>query len=243
MKSKICGITNLEDALLAANNGAWAIGFNFYKNSPRYVSFKKAREITSKLPKNIIKVGILIDYSKDEMCDALEFLDLIQIYPSQLNFRGCCLRDSRRSHIPCVHSCVSNARRLPEKSSVVGIYGPEVTFLDKSRFILAFQASSKNELPEHTLLQEYGYILLDAPKQEDELLGGTGRLSNWDLARELAKDYKLILAGGLNSSNVLTAIEQVRPFAVDVASGVEERPGIKNPLAVKEFIMGCQHVE
>ncbi len=202
MKAKICGITNLEDALFAANNGAWAIGFNFHQQSPRYVSLKKAREITSQLSTHIIKVGIMIDYSKDEMLDALEFLDLAQIYQPN--------------------------PKLP---------------LDKRRLILALQASSKDELPEAQILQEYGFILLDAPKQQDGLLGGTGRLANWDLARELAKDYKLILAGGLNSSNALAAIKYVQPFAVDVASGVEERPGSKNPVAVKEFLMRCENVK
>lgn len=200
MKAKICGITNLKDALLAANNGAWAIGFNFYKNSPRYVSLQKAREITSQLPKHIIKAGILIDYSQDEMLDALEFLDLVQIYQQNPSL-----------------------------------------FFDKKRIILALQASSKDGLPASSILQEYGFILLDAPKQHDGLLGGTGRLANWDLARELVKDYKIILAGGLNNSNVATAIKYVQPFAVDVVSGVEERPGSKNPVAVKEFLMRCEN--
>ncbi len=202
MKAKICGITNLEDALLAANNGAWAIGFNFYKNSPRCVSLQKARKIASQLPKHIIKVGILIDYSQDEMLDALEFLNLVQIY-----------------------------QQTPS------------LFFDKKRIILALQALSKDELPEDLILQEYGFILLDAPKHQDGLLGGTGRFANWDLAKEIAKNYKLILAGGLNSSNALAAIKHVKPFAVDIASGVEERPGIKNPLAIKEFLMRCKNVK
>ena len=202
MKAKICGITNLEDALLAANNGAWAIGFNFYKNSPRYVSIQKAKEITVQLPKHIIKVGILIDYSQDEMLDALEFLNLVQIYQQNPSL-----------------------------------------FFDKKRIILALQASYKDELPASSILQEYEFILIDALRQQDGLLGGTGRLANWDLAKELAKNYKLILAGGLNSSNALAAIKHVKPFAVDVASGVEERPGIKNPLAIKEFLMRCKNVK
>lgn len=162
---------------------------------------KKAREIISQLPIHIIKVGVLIDYSEDEMLDTLEFLALIQIY--QLNFK------------------------LP---------------LHKKRIILALQAPSKDELPESSILKEYGFILLDAPKRQDGLLGGTGRLANWDLARELT-DYKLILAGGLNHLNVDAVIKQVQPLAVDVVSGVEDRPGIKNPLAIKEFFMRCKNVK
>lgn len=100
---------------------------------------------------------ILIDYSQDEMLDALDFLNLVQIYQQNPSL-----------------------------------------FFDKKRIILALQDSSKDELPESSILQEYGFILLDALKQTDGLLGGTGRLANWDLAKELAKNYKLILAGGLN---------------------------------------------
>lgn len=200
MNAKICGITNLEDGLFSANNGAWAIGFNFYKNSPRYIPLQKARELAMQLPKQIIKVGILIDYSQDEILYALEFLDLVQIYQRNSNLT-----------------------------------------LDKKRIILALQASSKDELPASSILQEYGFILLDAPKQQDGLLGGTGRLANWKLAKELAKTYKVILAGGLNNSNVEAAIKYVQPFAVDIASGVEKRDGTKNPVAVKEFLMRCQN--
>lgn len=201
MKAKICGITNLEDALFAANNGTWAIGFNFYKKSPRYVSFEKARKIAQQLPKHTIKVGIMINYSESEMLEALDFLDFIQIYQK-------------------------------DNSS-----------FDKKRFILALQASSKNELPEDLILQEYGFILLDAPKRQDGLLGGTGRLANLNLAKELAKDYQLILAGGLNNSNIEKIIQYVQPFGVDVASGVEESPGIKNQLIVKDFLMRCKNVK
>jgi phosphoribosylanthranilate isomerase len=147
-----------------------------------------------------MKVGVLIDYSQEEMLDALDFLDLVQIY----------------QHNPSL-------------------------FLDKKRIILALQASSKDELPEARILQDYGFILLDAPKHQDGLLGGTGRLANWDLAKELTKNYKIILAGGLNNSNVAIAIKYVQPFAVDVASGVEERPDRKNPSALKEFLMTCKN--
>lgn len=200
MKVKICGITNLEDALCAVNNNAWAIGFNFYKKSPRYISFEKAKEISTQLPVNIIKVGILIDYSEAEIMNCLSFLDMIQVYQH------------------------NNA-----------------IFHNKKRLILALQASSKDELPPSSILQQYEYLLLDSPKRSDGLLGGTGRLANWELAKELAKDYKLILAGGLNNTNVKEAIQTVQPFAVDVASSLEASPGIKNKTAVKEFLMRCQY--
>jgi phosphoribosylanthranilate isomerase len=202
MKVKICGITNIEDALFAANNGVWAIGFNCYKKSPRYISLKQAREIALQLPKHIIKIAILIDYSKDEILDGLKFLDFIQIY----------------QHDPLLSA-------------------------NKKHMILALQASSKSELPEDCILQEYGFILLDAAKAEDGLLGGTGRTANWNLAKTLAKDYNLILAGGINSENCEEAIKYVQPFALDVASGVELYPRYKNHKKIQEFLMRCKNAK
>ena len=202
MKAKICGITHLTDALLAVNHGAWAIGFNFYKHSPRCISMNRAREIASQLPKHITTVGIMIDYSRDEMLEVLEFIDLVQICQ-------------------------------PDNS----------LFLDKMRVIMALQATRTDVLPESLNLHEYGFVLLDAPRQNDGLLGGTGRFADWDFARDLAIEHKLILAGGLNSSNVVSAIKHVKPFAVDVASGVEEQPGSKSPRAVKEFLLKCKNTK
>jgi phosphoribosylanthranilate isomerase len=198
MKAKICGITHLEDALYAAHHGAWAIGFNFYQPSPRYVSWYTAYIISQQLPSSVITVGILIDCSPETMRHVLTFLNFIQVYRSE-------------------------------------------PWLDKKRTILALNAPSEDTLPNHSVLQAYAYVLLDAPKCQDGLLGGTGRLANWDMAKTLAKRYPLILAGGLNSTNVTDAIQQVKPFAVDVASGVETSPGIKSASAVQAFLKHCQY--
>lgn len=122
------------------------------------------------------------------------------------------------------------------------VYGDvDVELCYKRKMILALQAASRDELPAHEVMGAYGYILLDAPKAKDGLFGGTGRLANWELAAELAKEYKLILAGGLNGGNVAEAIRAVRPFAVDVASGVEASPGVKSEVLVKEFLTVCDH--
>ncbi|MDF3055125.1 MAG: trpF [Gammaproteobacteria bacterium] len=196
-KAKICGITNLDDALCAAKNGAWAIGFNFYRASPRYISPQAAKKIISDLPSHILKVGIFIDEPANVIINTLNItgLDFAQVYEDL---------------------------QVPES--------------DKKRMILVIQASSEQDLPPQSIMQAYAYILVDAPKSSDGLLGGTGRLANWPLAHELAQNYQLILAGGLNPTNVSKAIHSVRPFAVDVASGVEKSPGIKDQVLVREFI-------
>lgn len=201
MLAKICGITRLEDALLAVQYGAFAIGFNFYVQSKRYISYQNAQKIIQQLPKNIIKIGIFIDIPTEEILKCLEKIDLdyAQIYQPNLKY-------TQYNH----------------------------------KFILTLNLASEFEfrLFNHEILNSYDSLILDAPLSSDLLLGGTGRLANWDLAKKLAQDYRLILAGGLNSENIQQAINYVKPYAVDVASGVESSPGIKNPILLKQFLTG-----
>ncbi len=203
MRAKICGITTLDDAMLAAQQGAWAVGFNFYQQSPRYVQPAHAKEIIKKLPKSVMKIGIFIDYSSCEIFRHVDEvgLDLIQIYSP-------------------IHASQALQKRM----------------------ILCLQAASQSELPEPEVLQSYGYLLLDAPRHSDGLLGGTGRQSNWILAQSLAKQHRLILAGGLTAENVAAAIQSVNPYAVDVASGIECRPGLKQADRMTQFLERCNHV-
>ncbi|MDR2737876.1 MAG: phosphoribosylanthranilate isomerase [Puniceicoccales bacterium] len=109
----------------------------------------------------------------------------------------------------------------------------------KNRMIFGLQASCAEDLPKESVLADYGYVLLDAPRASDGKYGGTGRLANWNLARELAKNHRLILAGGLNPSNVAEAIDCVRPFAVDVSSGVAKRTREKDHSRMEQFLMEC----
>ncbi len=203
MRAKICGITTLNDATLAAQQGAWAIGFNFYQQSPRYIQPGQAKGIIEKSPNNVLKIGIFIEQSDKDILSEMDAigLDLIQIY-----------------------SPIKASKALQQ------------------RMILCVQAGYQSELPDKEILQSYGYLLLDAPPYPDRLLGGTGRQSNWELAKSLAKQHRLILAGGLTAENVTAAIQTVNPYAVDVASGIECRPGIKHTGRMAQFLECCNHV-
>lgn len=81
-KVKICGITNLKDALLAAKFGADALGFNFYPKSPRYVSPEKTKEIVGQLPREILKVGVFVNENSDAIAEIARVakLDAIQLH-------------------------------------------------------------------------------------------------------------------------------------------------------------------
>ena len=139
----------------------------------------------------------------------------------------------------CIYKTAAEIRQLLDESglNLVQIYDDlDLPVAYKKRCILALQAQNREELPSQQVLNEYGYLLLDAPKTSDGLMGGTGRLANWDFARLLAKDHRLILAGGLTPTRVSQAIDYVQPFAFDVASGVEISPGVKDHALITDFL-------
>ncbi|MDP9338278.1 MAG: phosphoribosylanthranilate isomerase [Acidobacteriota bacterium] len=86
-------------------------------------------------------------------------------------------------------------------------------------------------------------FLFDSAGSRPEQYGGTGRLSDWGVAQQAARSHKIILAGGLNAENVAAAILQVRPYGVDVASGVESAPGAKDPAQIREFIREARRAD
>lgn len=200
MRAKICGITNLQDAQTAVQHGAWALGFNFYTQSPRFIDPFVARDIVNTLPATVLKVGIVIDTPTSELISLMNTvgLDLIQVYD------------------------VMDVPKELKKRMILSLSSPK---------------NSKDETRiDHHELTQYAYLLLDSPKSDDGLLGGTGRLSNWGFAAHLAKQYRLILAGGLTPDNVHTALREVQPYAVDVASGVQASPGKIDPLLLQDFL-------
>lgn len=201
MRTKICGITDLKEAIFSIEQGAWALGFNFHPSSPRYLTKEAAKQMIEQLPTTIIKVGIFVKVSYETLTQYADVLslDLFQIYHP--------------------------------------VQAPDAF---KDRIILSLQATHEKDLPPQSLLDSYGYLLLDAPLTSENKYGGTGKQSNWHLAALLARQHRLILAGGLNSANVKAAIQTVHPYAVDVASGVETVLGKKDPILIQQFLQACQ---
>lgn len=189
---KVCGITRLEDALLAQDLGAWALGFIFYKNSPRHVDEKKVKSIVSKLGKNILKIGVFVN---DDMATVEQTVNTLGLTHAQLHGQES-LEECGRLRVP---------------------------------FIKAFRPTSENDLGSiETFSHAFGW-LIDAPTNEETTWGGTGKLSDWDVAAKLKdKGPHLILSGGLKPDNLEKAIQEVTPYALDLSSGVEKEPGIKD---------------
>ncbi|MEK7274046.1 MAG: phosphoribosylanthranilate isomerase [Candidatus Desantisbacteria bacterium] len=193
---KICGITNIEDAVFAVEAGADALGFIFAKKSPRLVDEKTVKTIIKQIPPFVTTVGVFVDEPLDVVQDVVEYcsLDIVQLHGNE-------------SPIYC-----SQINR---------------------RVIKAFKVKDADSL---LMLPEYqvcGYLLDTFIEGTD---GGTGKQFDWNLARDAKKYGRIILAGGLNPENVTEAIMQVKPYAVDVSSGVESLPGKKDRARMMEFV-------
>ncbi len=196
VKVKICGITNIEDALHAAACGADALGLVFYAQSSRVVSPDQARKIVAALPPLVTTVGLFVNEAPEKIRELVDYcgLDVIQLHgdegPDQ------CLYPPRR---------VLKALRLKGEQSLIRLEDYQVSAL-----------------------------LLDAWRPDS--YGGTGHVCDWQLAAPVAARRRVILAGGLTPENVAEAIRLVRPYGVDVSSGVESAPGRKDPDRVAAFI-------
>lgn len=205
---KICGITNLDDALYAAEAGADAVGFVFAR-SPRQVRPEEVREITSRLPDEVVSVGLFVNSSVEEIldCISLSGVKAVQLHGDEP---------------PEVVEEL--ARRFTCRAEASG--WPVITKAFAPR-----ERSDLMQLRNYTAAEAF---LIDA--HVEGVRGGSGQRADWELARAAKQFGRVILAGGLNLQNAAEALIQVEPFGVDVSSGVEAAPGKKDPARVKEFI-------
>ena len=198
VRVKICGITNVKDALLACELGAGAIGLNFHPESPRCISPFAAETVTRRLPPFVAAIGVFVNWQA----------------------------------APII--ALAKALRL----SAVQLHGDETTQLvaqvaRKVSVIKALHLGTGSEAPPFSKFPAVTAFLLDAAHSGQ--YGGTGRATDWNVARTAAKSRCILLAGGLGPENIAQAILTVRPYAVDVASGVESKPGRKDPGKLRDF--------
>jgi phosphoribosylanthranilate isomerase len=231
-------MTNLEDALVAVEAGADAVGFVFYEKSPRCVSVERAREIVEKLPETVEKIGVFVDQDADPNGVLLEAgLTGTQSYLSEEGVAG------SRSHRWIGTGCLApNARFLI--AMPVSFFGEDGSQIEQA---MAGLAASRKRAPEGFPLEGlWDTVLLDSGNPCRP--GGTGKTFDWGKARALAHGMKkdglnLVVAGGLTPENVGQAIDILQPWGVDVASGVEERPGKKDPEKVRAFVRAVRDMD
>ncbi|HET9305938.1 MAG TPA: phosphoribosylanthranilate isomerase [Candidatus Sulfotelmatobacter sp.] len=234
---KICGMTNLEDALVAVDAGADAVGFVFYEKSPRCVSVETAREIVEKLPENVEKVGVFVD---DESTDHWS-----KVVPS--------------TRLTAVQQYISLEPHVqPHRVAVGRALFPNLKFFTAFPILRFLEAgASPEELganfehlreglpmpPPEGMLETF---VLDSGGSKSP--GGTGRTFDWAWTVPIAEGMrrgglKLIVAGGLTPDNVGEAMRVLKPWGVDVVSGVEERPGKKDPEKVRAFVRAVREID
>ena len=235
---KICGITSAEDALLAAEAGADAIGLNFYAQSPRHVTPDQAAEIVSRLredfsPEQVQVVAVLVNHSLDEI--------LWTIREADLYAPGLCLQ---------LHGDEPPGLLRELQSHAVGTAGhllQATGHVPTVPVIRAFRCAGDDFSAVESYLSECERmsaspqgVLLDAFRPG--VYGGSGVRADWQALREWRRELRLplILAGGLTPENVAEAIATVRPAAVDVASGVESSPGRKDEARVRAFLRAAK---
>ena len=196
---KVCGITDLGDALAALEAGADMLGFNFYARSPRYVTPAAARKIIERLPDGVSCVGVFVN-----------------------------------EPTPAEVERIARAAGL----GAVQLHGDETPeYCQSLRDLTTIKALrvGTDYTPESAAAYETDAILLDAYVAGER--GGTGHTFDWTLATLTRERVpKLFLAGGLNPENVAQAVAAVRPYAVDVCSGVETSPGRKSPELMRRFV-------
>jgi phosphoribosylanthranilate isomerase len=197
---KICGITRLEDAELAASLGAWALGFNLWPQSKRHVDEAVAAGIARQVRRRVELAGVFVNQTLDEIAHAVDAIGLTHV---QLH----------------------------------GDEGPsfanEVARRTGAKVIKAARVAHASDLQD---LERWrtDFHLVDAAVEG--VRGGSGVTWDWSLAARRRSKVPMILAGGLTPENVAEGIAAVHPYAVDVASGVESEPGVKDPEMLEAFL-------
>jgi phosphoribosylanthranilate isomerase len=206
---KICGTTNLEDALTAVAAGADALGFVFYEKSPRKIDPETARSIVRGLPATVEKVGVFVNQFEEPICELADHTGLTAVQ----------LHGDRED--PHVADLI--VKRRPELKVVVGISMHQV---NPEGWAMMWSPDAV-----HAFLVDAG---------DKSKYGGTGKVFDWQANRPrvevIARLGRVVVAGGLNPENVSEAISILKPWGVDVASGVESSPGKKDPEKVRAFI-------
>ena len=211
---KICGLTRPDDVIFAVKAGADALGFVFYKRSPRYISPEVARELAKLVPAWVSTVGLFVNSEFNEISEVADYVGV-----SHVQLHG----DESETLCKRINRPVIKAIRLPtsgiiERASVDKLVKMSKGYLDCC-----------------------SAVLLDSDTQS---YGGSGKTFKWEVLDELVPQFngKWVLSGGLNTGNIEQVMARFNPPFVDVSSGVElknvgkKRPGIKDHNEIEDFL-------
>jgi phosphoribosylanthranilate isomerase len=216
IRIKVCGITNPEDAMVAVEAGADALGFIFVEGTPRFVTPEQVASIIRRLPPFVTPVGVFWDHPRGHVKAVIESCGL-----RALQFHG----DETPEDLTGYDLPVIKTVKLPPASTIEGL--PEYRIGDRGQVLRYSVVASA--------------VLLDTATRWSE--GEAREPIQWRIIGMMTggggggrRRIRLILSGGLTPDNVARAVELARPYAVDVNSGVEARPGKKDPDKVRRFV-------
>jgi len=199
---KICGLTRVEDAVVASDSGADFLGLIFHRPSTRYIATEMAAALVKALGDQALSarwIGVFVDESPDEV------------------------------------------RRIAD---TVGLDGVQLHGSETPKIVERLRQEGLLVIKGHRIAGSEDLARLDTFEVDAHLLdthvtgspGGTGKTFDWSLAARVSGERRILLAGGLTVSNVAEAIARVNPWGVDVSSGVESAPGVKDPDKIRRFI-------
>lgn len=199
----MCGLTREKDVEAGVTAGLDALGFIFYKKSPRNVEPDFVRSVVAKMPPFVESVGVFVDREREEVEEIVEYCGLTHAQLHGQEDPKYCERVER--------------------------------FASPCRVIKAFRVGADSRAADFTPYEQvvHGFLLDTYVKGS---AGGTGEVFDWRIIDRLQLRRPLILAGGLSVDNVVEGIRSLAPFAVDVNSGVEIEPGIKDHEQLREFV-------
>jgi phosphoribosylanthranilate isomerase len=256
---KICGITNLDDALAASDAGANALGFVFYPKSPRHVTLENAQSIIAKLPQStkVEKVGVFVSETVEYVRDTVKQVGLTAVQLSgdeSAEFSRALFQElSNGAGRPTIfRTWPAKIFDAPADQTVgwdpvaAGLIEPDEAY--KGKRVHKIHVAKNGDL----FLETHGFrpgvisgVLLDSSSAEKP--GGTGQAFDWERVQPWAgiinSISKLIVAGGLHPGNVQEAIHLLHPWGVDVSSGVEREPGQKDARKVRAFVEAVRAME
>ena len=221
---KICGICNQNDLQNAVQAGANAIGFMMFTGSKRHINLSQALQLRKMLPANVLAVAVMVNPEMSEVEQIIE-----QLQPDILQFHG------EEDEEFCASFAVPYIKALRAPAA-----GDDTASITKR---LAQQIDNYSSA-DFIMLDSYdgnldGNLQGNLKEKKQGNFGGSGKKFNWELIPH-DLDRPLIIAGGLNPQNVATLIKQANPQGVDVSSGVEDAPGVKNQEKMVSFVNACR---
>ncbi len=211
---KLCGMTRAEDVEAAVELAVDALGFVFYRPSPRHVTIEQAARLVSRVPRGIATVGLFVDASRDEIDAVLDAVPL-----THLQFHG--------DEAPAARG----AFRVPHLQAARVTPG-----LDLLDFAAAHEGADALLLDAHSAAYGGSGKVFDWSLVPPRLIGTSA-------ANAVVGAPRVVLSGGLNAANVADAIRRIRPWAVDTSSGIERAKGIKDPVAMQAFVAAVRSID